>query len=383
MNSNEQRIDKLHKDAPLTDIHCHPSLKSWLFKRNLWRHYCSWSFTWPWSSRCDFKMLEKGKVGVIWTSHYVPERQIVKQCCLTRIIIFLLTPIYWKLVKGSYMKRTLQMMDRFEKQINRKPDRVELAKSAEDVKRIRALGKIAAVHTIEGGHILEGNVDNLNILAERGVALLTLTHFFRNEIGSQVDISKGIDSFKFMKICGYNFHQDEPPHLTEFGYAVIERMKELSMIIDVCHLTHEARNLVFKLIKGKTPIIASHTGVAKFNPNPYSLNDNEILEIHKSKGGIGVIFMNAFLKEETKQKDGLDLIWSTMNHINKVTKSWDNVMIGSDFDGLTDPPNDVVDSSQFGNLTRYLIKKGLSDDIIKKILGGNAQRILEKGWKKN
>ncbi|MCK5267788.1 MAG: membrane dipeptidase, partial [Spirochaetes bacterium] len=60
-----------------------------------------------------------------------------------------------------------------------------------------------------------------------------------------------------------------------------------------------------------------------------------------------------------------------------------NVMIGSDFDGLTDPPNDVVDSSQFGNLTRYLIKKGLSDDIIKKILGGNAQRILEKGWKKN
>ena len=55
-------------------------------------------------------------------------------------------------------------------------------------------------------------------------------------------------------------------------------------------------------------------------------------------------------------------------------------MIGTDFDGFTDPPDDVADASKMGAFTQMLLDHGLDETAILKILGGNAQRILEQGW---
>ncbi|NIM52306.1 MAG: membrane dipeptidase, partial [Gemmatimonadales bacterium] len=59
---------------------------------------------------------------------------------------------------------------------------------------------------------------------------------------------------------------------------------------------------------------------------------------------------------------------------------FDHIALGTDFDGFTDPPDDVKDSSQLGKVTQMLLNRGLSDTDVKKILGGNAQQTLEKGW---
>ncbi len=56
-------------------------------------------------------------------------------------------------------------------------------------------------------------------------------------------------------------------------------------------------------------------------------------------------------------------------------------MLGTDFDGFTDPPDDVEDASRMPDVTRMLLERGVSEADVQKILGGNAQRILETGWR--
>jgi membrane dipeptidase len=119
--------------------------------------------------------------------------------------------------------------------------------------------------------------------------------------------------------------------------------------------------------------------VACHNPHPFNLTDEEIREIARSGGAVGVIFMTHLL-DENHPRNGLDAIWRTIEHIVEVTNSWDHVALGSDFDGFTDPPDDVPDASAMGNVTATLLERGVPDDALKKVLGGNALRVLQDGW---
>jgi membrane dipeptidase len=372
-----EKIRQLHHEAPLTDVHIHPSTKAYIFRRNLWRHYCSGKMLNPVASRSDFKMLKKGDVGVIWASHFLPQRQFFKDCCLLRLSAKLFLPAYSKLITGSYMLRLLEVMDKLEFEIERKPQEIEVARSVADIKRIRQMGKIAVVHSIEGAHVLDGNLENLNELARRSVALLTLNHFYPNDVAAHVDaIPK--DMF-IRKICKFNFQTKGQPTLTEFGRDLIQKMNHLRMIVDIAHCSAEARAAIFAEIGNEHPIVASHAGVAKYNPHPFNLEDDEIREIASHGGAIGVIFMNAVL-DRTNPKKGLSAIWHTIEHIYHVTNSWDFIMLGTDFDGFTDPPDDITNASQFGRVTKMLLDRGVAEVDIKKILGQNALRVLEKGW---
>lgn len=372
------QIERLHQHAPLTDVHVHPSLKAYLFERNLWRHFWSGKAWDPFSSRSDFKMLEKGGVGVIWAAHYLPERELFSDCRLIRYAASLFVPDSRRLVEGSLFERTLEMMGALEREIGRRPDRVELARSAADVIRIREDGKLAVVHAIEGSHILEGDLDNLEALADRGVAMLTLAHFYPNGVAAHVD---GVPEGLFIrKVCGFEFGTGGSPPLTDFGRALLARLKALPMLVDVTHCTPEARAAVYAELGGESPIMASHVGVARHNRNPYNLGDEEIREIARSGGAVGVIFMT-YLLDSSHPKDGLASIWRTIEHVHDVTGSWDHIVLGSDFDGFTDPPDDLRDSSSMGRVTGMLLERGVPEDDVMKILGGNAQRVLQAGWR--
>ncbi len=376
MNRRSDLIDRIHREAPLTDIHVHPSLKAYLFRRNLWRHWGSDGAFNPFASRSDFKALSEGGVGVIWSSLYLPERQLFHDCFWLRLAAFLLVPVYRKLMKGSLFERLLEMMDAMEREIARRPGAVELARSAADVGRIRAENKIAVVHTVEGAHVLEGDPDKLDVLADRGVAMLTLTHFYRNGVAAQVD---GIPHDMFVRqLCDFDVRSQEPA-LTPFGEAVLGRMKQLRMIVDVSHCTRAARRAVYAELGSDVPIVASHVGVTELNDDPYNLSDDDIEIIAQSGGAIGVIFMTYWL-DAAHPQNGLDTIWRTAEHIQQVTGSWDHVTLGTDFDGFTDPPDDVSDASQLAAVTDMLLARGVAEDDVKKILGGNAQRVLETGW---
>jgi len=375
--SQWDHILQLHQEAPLTDVHVHPSLKAYLFRRNLWRHYRSGRMLNPFSSRSDFKMLEKGRVGVIWNAHYLPERELFGQCFAMRLVASSALPAYRKIMTGSRMARVQEMMDALEHEILRKPGKAELAQSAADVERIRQSGKIAVVHAVEGAHVLEGDLNNIDRLANRHVATIILSHFFDNGVAAH---TKGIpDNNIVNRLCGYDYswHHDVP--LTDFGKDVLQRMTSRKMIADITHCSPEAREAIYVKVPSEQPLIATHLGVQQLNPDPYNLADDEIREIACRGGLIGVIFFTHWL-DPREPHQGLEAIWRTVEHLHSVIGSFDHIALGTDFDGFTDPPDDVQDSSQLWRVTKMLLDKGLSDEDVKKILGGNAQAVLERGW---
>ena len=371
-------IARLHREASLTDTHAHPALKAYLFRRNLWKRYRSFATLNPFASRTDFHRLERGGVGVVWSSNYIPEQQLLRDCLLLRIVSFLLLPAYRQITTGDQFERMLEMMDAMEREIGRRPDRVELARSAADVERIRAAGKIAIVHTVEGTHLLEGDPERIDVLADRGVAMITLAHFYDNGFVAHVDGMP--DDLWLRKLCSFDFGAGGTPALTDLGRTLLRRMTERRMLVDVTHCTPQARAAVLQELDSSRPVVATHVGAAALRADPYNLSDDELREVAARGGAVGVIFMTYWLSPG-KPKNGLEAIWQTMEHVHRVTGSWDHLMLGSDFDGFTDPPDDVRDAAQFPKVTRMLLERGVSEVDVKKILGGNAQRVLRAAWR--
>lgn len=379
-----EQVSRVNREGPMTDVHVHPALKAYMFRRNLWRHYKSGGSFNPFTSRSDFKMLEKGEVGVIWSAIYVPEHELFDRCFLMKAAAYLASPVAKKLTSGSYFKRAIEQMDAMEDEVERKPARMALARSPADVKSLVAQGKIAVVHTIEGAHVLEGKIENLEVLHGRGVAMLTLTHFYPNGVADPVD---GIpQDLWFRKICTkLGPPPPTPPGLTDFGKAVVHRMKELGMVVDVSHCTPGARADVYAEIGTEAPIVASHVGADELHATVYNLKRYELERIAASGGAVGIIFMNYWLGHLESDPADLDIglgnIWRTASYIHDVTGNWDHVMLGTDFDGFTDPPDDAKDSSRMPAITAMFLRKGVSEEDVKKIIGGNAQRVLELGWR--
>ena len=112
----------------------------------------------------------------------------------------------------------------------------------------------------------------------------------------------------------------------------------------------------------------------------YNLTDREIKWMSDHGCLIGIIFMNYWISP-TDTGLGLKYIEQTIDHIRSVG-SFDCVGIGTDFDGFTDPPDEIVDMSELPRLTKYLKSLQYPDDVIQKFLGLNALRILQNGWKK-
>ena len=301
------RIAQLHREAPLTDIHAHPSLKAYLFRRNLWRHYRSGKTFNPFSTRSDFKMLTRGGVGVLWSALHLPERELFR-CFWLRLAGLLVLPAYRKLVSGSPFDRVVEMLRAMEREITRRPGLAELAVTAVDVRRIRQLGKIAVVHTLEGTHVLEGDPDNLEKLATRGVAMITLSHFFDNGVAAQ---TVGIPRNNVVNIfCKYDLGWSHPTPLTDFGRTVLYEASRLQLLVDVTHCTPGARAAVFQELDSSRPVVASHVGAHTVHVDAYNLGDDEIRHIAATGGVVGVIFMTHWL-DPREPRQGLDVIWRT------------------------------------------------------------------------
>lgn len=254
-------------------------------------------------------------------------------------------------------------------------------------------------------------LDNLKILRDRGVCLITLGHFFPNDIipmpaeGISYDEKNSI-LLKIGPLYDPIKDQEQTEPLTKLGEEVVNRMFELGIIVDLTHSGPCARRRVFELnelynnnpknIK-KRPVIFSHSGVqALFNPNVkysnykyYDASDDEIDRIKKCGGVIGIIPEVFFLEgcdthlNDVKKSDyryGIKYMIDTMDYIYQRTGSYDHIAIGSDFDGLADDPKDLYSPSQFGGLIQAMHDRGISYADIKKITHGNAMRVLENGW---
>ncbi|MCO5204194.1 MAG: dipeptidase [Anaerolineae bacterium] len=408
----------LHQRATVIDLHAHMALKAALFHDGLLRHRRILStISWPFHVRTTFDLLNVGQVDAVMSATYTLEEPLLRHAPLLHLLRVFMPRTWRHNVTPDYFSGTLYQLDALEKQTTIYNDnRSSAQRPARVVKSVAQLnaalndGAIAVVHTVEGAHSLQGEqsgktvafppsadapavaaelLRNLEILFERGVASLTLAHFYPNWIVAPC-FQFPEAAFPLTRWRTALAEHDWTLGLSRIGEQVVQRMFELGMLVDLTHCTPAARVRIYELADQHNAghlLLATHVGVTAINPSPYNLADWEVRWLADHGGLIGVIFMNYWLAPQAK-KLGLDFIVRTIAHLIDVGGA-DHVAIGTDFDGMTDPPDDLIDSGQWPRLTQRLIAergrdlgRKYSDDTIEKILGGNALRFLRSGWGK-
>ena len=405
----------LHEQSTVVDLHNHAVLKRFLLDRDLSASkpkLLAGMFKrafWPLSQRSTFPLLDKGDIDVVLSTCYIPEREWLDDQSLVKLALALSPEVRKRVFDPFYFDATVNMIDDMEKQIteyNKKLDKsknrpVCIVKNNHELSQCLEHKHIAMIHSIEGGHSLQGLdcetstdmkvketevLQHLDYFAERGVAYLTLAHFYPNLLAHPVFPypNYGIKRSNWKHLMGA---WDMNVGLSEIGKKVVERMCELKMIIDIAHCTPKARAEVYDIVGDRqNRVISSHSGVFEINPDPYNLHDWE-LEWFATHGGVlGIIFMNYWISPVDSPL-GIKYIERTLEHAMKIGGS-DIVGIGTDFDGFTDPPDEITDMSELPRITKYLKcltgkggKQKYSDEVIAKFLGGNALRVLKEGWR--
>ena len=251
----------------------------------------------------------------------------------------------------SLMKRTLYQTAQLEEFSQDFNGNFIIIKSREDVMRLAEMRKtnkniIGGLLGIEGGHALEGKIENLEKAYEAGVRLIGPSHFFDNELGGSA-------------------HGMSGEGLTDFGKMVVKRMNELNMIIDLAHASPKMFDDVLAL--STKPVMVSHTGIRAVLNSPRNLSDDQIRGIAANGGIIGIAFFDMAVGE-----DEIKGIVACMKRVKNLV-GIQHIALGSDYDGFVAVPFDITGLSI---IVEELMEEGFSDEEIKSIMGENVKRFL-------
>lgn len=386
---------QIQREAIIVDLHVHPSMQQQLFRRDVnLRFVINRTLHGnPLAVRASFPRIKDGGFDLILSVLYVPEKGLLKDYPIINVFRILRPDLWKKLIAARPFDATLRIMSDMEKAVGQSSGyaSAKMADSISNLNTILAQPKetrpIAVIHAVEGAHSLGGPdtsqdniLEHLETLYKRGVAYITLAHFYPNQVVNPC--------YPFPEDISHlaahpTLWRDLTLGLTEFGKRVVARMMELGMLIDLSHSTPIARKQVYEIadsIGKRIPLMATHVGVYEINPSPYNLSDWEIRRIARDGGVVGVIFMPYWLMPR-ESRQGLNFVSRHIQHLINVGGE-DVAAIGTDFDGFTTPPDDLDNASQLPRLTQRLVIDGHSETAIKKILGLNALRAIRTGWGK-
>jgi len=325
-NMHLVKAKQIHQKAIIFDGHCDTILEVMNHKRSLEKKSTT--------GHLDIPRMKEGGVDVQFFAIFIediykPERSL---------------------------KRTLQLIDCFYKEIEKNQDDISLVTNYNQIEEVNRAGKIAAILSIEGGEALEGDLGALRVLYKLGVRLLTLTWNQRNQIADGIWESRAGSG------------------LTEFGIKVIDEMNDLGMLIDVSHLLENGFWDVVK--RSKTPIVASHSDCYALCPHLRNLKDEQIKALVDKGGVIGITFVPDFLTQEKRKT----IVKDVVTHIDYLVEKAgiDCVGLGSDFDGTDDLPLGLEGVDKIPNITKELLDRGYKEREIEKILGGNFLRVFKE-----
>jgi membrane dipeptidase len=319
----------------------------------------------------DLERLKAGQVGAQFWSIYVPGE-----------------------VKDSgYARIQLEQFDIARRFIARYPERLALALTAADIEREFKRGRVASLLGMEGGHVIENSLGTLRSYYDLGARYMTLTH---NVTLDWADAA--LDSTR---------HDG----LTDFGREVVREMNRLGMLVDLSHVSPATMSDALDVTQA--PVIFSHSSARALTEHPRNVPDSILQRLPKNGGVVMVTFVPAFVSNEVAQYEKRETEenkrisaevadtaevsrrmeqWRAANprpqatlaqvadHIEHVRKvaGVDHVGLGSDFDGITNVPVGLEDVSTFPQLFAELIRRGWSDDDLRKLAGRNVLRVLQE-----
>ena len=289
-------------------------------------------------------------------------------------------------------------------------DRIGLATSAADVRRLNDEGKKIALIGIENGFVVDHHPELLDIYYELGARYFGLVHNGHNDLGDSAQPKESLGDKP-------NAEGGEHDGLSPMGEAVVRRCNDLGIMVDV---SHSAKSTAMDAIElSRAPVIASHSSVDALRHHPRNMDDETMKalaarggviqivafddylhevpeEKHKARGAaaerLGLTSLEAFFdaSDETKAEfqkisDNLDekypraTVSDLVDHIDYAVKliGIDHVGIASDFQGGGGIKG-WRDAGETFNVTLELVRRGYTEAEIAKLWGGNILRVMDE-----
>jgi len=302
------------------------------------------------------------------------------------------------------IQKALDQIDAVHENVRRNSKDMIFCRTADDVRRAHAQGKIAALMGVEGGHMLGNDIRMVRIFGDLGVRYMTLSHFYNDEWADS--------------------STDKPAHngLTDYGKDIVREMNRQGIMVDISHVSD--KTFYDALSVSKAPLIASHSSCRALCNHVRDMSDDMIKALAAKGGVIQINYEMSFIDQaykdasdklsggvvqifdQVKKECGDDaacigkrmteiqqkavaegklphVSWERIiDHIDHAVKlvGADHVGLGSDFDGAS-MPEGMEDASKLPKITESLMREGYSDDDIRKILGGNMLRVMEQNEK--
>jgi membrane dipeptidase len=298
-------------------------------------------------------------------------------------------------------KKALELIDLTRKVVADHPTEMVMAASVDDIRAAKKAGKLGVLMGIEGGHAIEDSLGVLREMYRAGVRYMTLTHTNTNHWAD----SSGMYLLPDFNPKTFVVHGG----LSDFGRDVVKEMNRLGMIVDISHTSDATVDDVLEV--SRAPVMASHSSCRALTNMPRNLTDDQIKRI-VGKGGLVMVNVSSLFLDQkswdafvaTKKKLAPELakakkkfakepgkyfeamfaaygknpgplakLTNLVDHIEHVIAvgGVDAVGLGTDFDGIPDPPEDFGDYSKLTKLTEELLRRGHSEADVKKIVGEN------------
>jgi membrane dipeptidase len=368
-----ERAHKILEQVPLTDGH---NDLPWAMRTNVWYDFGKMDIRQSQPKlMTDIPKLRAGGLGAQFWSVYVPAN----------------------LQGEKAVTATLEQIDVVYAMVRKYPDVFELARTSDDVERVFKRGKIASMMGMEGGHSIDSSLATLRMFSKLGVGYMTLTH--------SDNVPWADSATAEPKLGG----------LSKFGEEVVREMNWLGMLVDLSHVSPDTMADAIRV--SQAPVIFSHSSARALCDVPRDVPDAILQQLPKNGGVVMVTFVPGFISTEVAnynklaqahlqqlrqqfpndEKSAMDELnkWREANpepratlsqvadhidHIKKVA-GIDHIGLGGDFDGITSVVAGLEDVSKYPSLVAELLRRGYSDDDVKKITGKNIQRVMREAEK--
>lgn len=296
------------------------------------------------------------------------------------------------LAGDAAVSATLEQIDFVYQMVARFPDRLVLARTADEVEAAHRSGRIASLLGMEGGHSINCSLGTLRMMHALGVRYMTLTH---------AQNTPWADSATDEPVVG---------GLTPFGHEVVRECNRLGVMVDLAHVAPSTMHAA--LDTSSAPAFFSHSSARALCDHPRNVPDDVLVRVRDTDGMVMVTFVPGFLTEECRVwMDELFALEREMtsssprgsadwrehragwvrdnpsppcsvtdvaDHVEHVrdVAGIDAVGIGGDFDGVIETPDGVRDVSGYPALLAELATRGWSDADLGKLTWHNALRVL-------
>jgi membrane dipeptidase len=305
---------------------------------------------------------------------------------------------FWSVYVPSTMqgreavRATLEQIDIVHRMTQRWPQAFGIARTAADVERVFKSGRIASLIGMEGGHSIDSSLAALRMMHALGAGYMTLTHS--------------------ANVPWADSATDKPAlgGLSKFGEEVVREMNWLGMLVDLSHVSADTMEDAIRV--SEAPVVFSHSSARAICNVPRNVPDNILQLLAKNGGVVMITFVPGFISQAVadygaKQTEAQQAAraqfpnneasvttamerWRAQNpepratlsqvadHIDHVRKvaGIDHIGLGGDFDGITSVVQGLEDVSKYPDLFAELLRRGYTDQDIKKIAGLNILRVM-------